>query len=321
MLPHKTKQFFFVLAKLSIVVGAFYFIYQKLTNNNKLSFNEFIEFTIENGSFSLKTIVFLLILSGFNWFLEITKWKNLASTLQKINFNQAANQTLGALTASIITPNRIGEYGAKAMYYPKELRKRIMLLNLIGNLEQMSITVFLGLIGICFFTLEYNININYKYTISFIVVSLVIIFLLLYGLRRSKYNFKGFSFEKLQIFFLNLPKKILLRTFTLSFLRYATFSFQFYFLLQCFQVEITYFNSMIIITSMYLLASILPSISIFDFIIKGSVAVYLFSFLEINQLIILSITTIMWLLNFVLPSVIGSYYVLHFKLPNPKKTS
>ena len=32
-LPYKTKQFFFVLIKLSIVVGAFYFIYQKLANN------------------------------------------------------------------------------------------------------------------------------------------------------------------------------------------------------------------------------------------------------------------------------------------------
>ena len=75
---------------------------------------------------------------------------------------------------------------------------------------------------------------------------------------------------------------------------------------------------MVIISSMYLLASIIPSIFIFDVAIKGSVAVYLFSFVYINEVIILSITTIMWILNFVLPSIIGSYYVLRFKLPkNP----
>jgi len=320
MLPHKTKQFFFVLVKLSIVVGAFYFIYHKLTTNNKLSFTEFIEFTSKNGSFSLKIITFLIILSSLNWFLEFLKWKNLASTIQKINLRQATNQTLGSLTASIITPNRIGEYGAKAIYFKQELRKRIMLVNLIGNLQQMCITFLLGVFGISFFISKYSLNINYTYIFSFLVISLLVLLLLTFGLANNKFKFKGFSLKKLKTFLLNFPKKILVKTFIFSFFRYATFSFQFYYLLQCFHVEIDYFNGMIIITSMYLLASILPSITILDFVIKGSVAVYLFSFLEVNQLIILSITTIMWLLNFVLPSLIGSYFVLHFKLPNPETT-
>jgi len=63
---------------------------------------------------------------------------------------------------------------------------------------------------------------------------------------------------------------------------------------------------------MYLLVSIIPSIFIFDVIIKGSVAVYLFSFVGANELTILVIVTIMWLLNFVMPSIFGSYHVLNF---------
>ena len=72
---------------------------------------------------------------------------------------------------------------------------------------------------------------------------------------------------------------------------------------------------MMIISSMYLLSSIIPSIFIFDVVIKGSVALYLFSFVGINELVILSTITLMWLLNFVLPSLVGSYYVLNYKLP------
>ena len=86
-------------------------------------------------------------------------------------------------------------------------------------------------------------------------------------------------------------------------------------LLQIFQVNLSYLNAMIIITAMYLLASIIPTIFIFDVIIKGSVAVYLFSGADINELIVLSIITIMWLLNFVMPSLFGSYYVLRFNFP------
>ena len=64
-LPYKTKQFFFVLIKLSIVVGAFYFIYQKLVNNDALSFSDFINFLETNTVFSTKNILTLLVLTLF----------------------------------------------------------------------------------------------------------------------------------------------------------------------------------------------------------------------------------------------------------------
>ena len=75
---------------------------------------------------------------------------------------------------------------------------------------------------------------------------------------------------------------------------------------------------MVVITSMHLLVSIIPTIFIFDVVIKGSVAVYLFEFPGINELVILSVITIMWILNFVLPSFIGSYFVIQFKMPKPQ---
>ena len=129
--PYKTKQFFFVLIKLSIVVGAFYFIYSKLAENENLQFNEFLAFLKENDTFSTKNIVFLLVLSIFNWFFEIVKWQYLVKTVKKISFRDALEQSLGGLTASLITPNRIGDYGAKAVYFAKQFRKRIVLLNLL----------------------------------------------------------------------------------------------------------------------------------------------------------------------------------------------
>jgi hypothetical protein len=97
-----------------------------------------------------------------------------------------------------------------------------------------------------------------------------------------------------------------------SVIRYLIFSFQFYFLLRLFGVDLDYFNAMIIITSMYLLASIIPTIFVFDMIVKGSVALFLFDFVGVNDLTILSVTMLMWILNFVLPSIFGAFYVLNF---------
>ena len=317
-LPYKTKQFFFVLIKLSIVVGAFYFIYQKLATNNHLSFSEFIQLLSKNNTFSVKNIIFLLILSFFNWFFEILKWKTLVSYVMPIQFKNAIQQSLGSLTASLFTPNRIGEYGAKAIYFTSNLRKRILLVNLMSNMLQMSVTLLLGIIGFYYYILKYNPDINYFRISKFIVLVVIAVILFSFGITSDKFKIKGFSIEKIKHFVFRYPKTKLLAGFLLSLLRYLIFSFQFYVLLQIFHVELNYIDAMTIITSMYLLASIVPTIFIFDVVIKGSVAVYLFSLAGINEIVILAIITLMWILNFVLPSIIGSYYVLRFKLPKTK---
>ena len=311
-LSYKTKQFFFVLIKLSIVVGAFYFIYNKLVNNNSLDLSEFATFLTENKIFSTKNIISLLFLSVLNSFLEISKWKILVSSIKKITFPEALQQSLGSLTASLFTPNRIGEYGAKAIYFKKLYRKRILLLNLIGNMMQMAVTVISGTIGLILFLQYYPIEINTHKVSKFLIIILVILVFLFFGLKQKRYKIQGILIEKIKRFIIELPFKISVLTFLISTLRYLVFSFQFYYLLHLFGVQLNYKDAMIIITSMYLFASVIPSIFIFDVVVKGSVAVYLFSFAGVNEFTILCIITTMWFLNFVLPSIFGSYYVLSF---------
>ncbi len=69
---------------------------------------------------------------------------------------------------------------------------------------------------------------------------------------------------------------------------------------------------------MYMIASIVPMLSVFDFVLKGTVAIWVFSFLGVEPIRILTITTLMWLLNIALPALIGSYFVLTFT-PNLTK--
>ena len=317
--PYKTKQFFFVLIKLSIVVGAFYFIYSKLSENENLQFNEFITFLKKNDTFSPKNIILLLILSTFNWFFEILKWQQLVKAIKHISFKKALEQSLGGLTASLITPNRIGDYGAKAVYYAKQFRTKIVLLNLLGNMAQMTITTIFGIIGFIIFVNRYQIEINYYRIARFGLILFIISLFTVFGVKQKRYKIKGFSFERI----INFVKKVARTTHILnlgfSLIRYLIFSFQFYYLLTLFGVDVKYTKAMVVITSMYFLASIIPSISIFDVVIKGSVAVFLFGYVEVNELTILSIITLMWLLNFVIPSLFGSYFVLNFKLPKTKE--
>lgn len=314
-ISHKTKQFSLVLIKIGLVVGVFYFIYTKLFLNSNLHFDEFLHYLIAFSSISVNTLLILVLLSIFNWFLEILKWQTLTASISEISVIEAATQTLGAFTASLLTPNRIGDYGAKAMYYPPHLRKKIMLLNLIGNSAQMAITTIFGSIGFMYFALHFQPELNYNNLIIWFGFIGVTTPLLIWIVRSKRLDTRRNSLYKLRDFIQNIPKKTLFKTALFSTARYLIFSFQFYYLLLLFGVEINYFAAMATISSMYLLSSIIPSIFIFDLIIKGGVAIYLFGLIGIHEAIILAIVTLMWILNFVLPSVIGSYHVLNFKLP------
>ena len=108
---------------------------------------------------SVAGIAFLLFLSFLNRYFEILKWQQLVSSLQKISFKKSMEQCLGSLTLSLLTPNRIGEYGAKALYFKSAFRKRVLFINLISNLLQMLVTVVFGIIGILLLSQSQNLHI------------------------------------------------------------------------------------------------------------------------------------------------------------------
>ena len=312
-LSYKSKQFFWLIIKLSIVIGCGYFIYTKLIDNEQLKFTVFYKKLIKNDVFSIKNIFFLSLFTFLNWFLEVLKWKSLVGFVKQISFIEATKQSLASLTTSLITPNRIGEYGAKALYFEKKYRKQILGLNLVGNFYQMLMTLLFGSFGFCYFLLNHKIDIDLYQILKILLLVFILILVLFFLIK--KLNFKGFTFEKVRNFIQNIPLALNIKVAVLSMFRFLIFSHQFYFLLLIFNVDISYVDAISGITSIYLIASTIPMLSLFDVVLKGSVAIWIFSFFSIEPLIILSTTTLMWILNFVLPAIIGSYFVLTFK-PN-----
>jgi len=300
-IPHKAKQFLVLLIKLLIVGGAFYFIYDQLANNDQLDWNKFIALFRKNQS--VLGILFILLLSVLNRYFEILKWQNLAKVIHEISVFEAAKQVLAALTAGIFTPNGVGEYAGKALYYPKSEAKNVIFLNLICNGIQMILTVVFGTIGLVF--LGY-----WKWVLAILGLSL---FFILFSIFLKKIKIKGYSIEKLIQKINEIPKPIHRKNILLGILRYLVFSHQYYFLFLAFDVDMPYWTLISTIAVVYFLASSLPTFQFLDFAVKGSVAVYFFGILHVNEWIVVFISTLMWFLNVVLPVIAGSYFVLNFK--------
>ena len=311
----KYKRIVFLLIKLVIIGCAFYFIHQKLISNELLSFQDLqqqlsILFS-KNGWY----LLLLLLFTDANWLLEIYKWQLLATVEQKTTFHEAYEQSLASLTSSIITPNRIGEYAVKALYFKKDSRKKIIALNFIGNLSQLTATIIFGIIGFIFIFLSFDIHFP-PVNIQKMFIAIAIVSILYYVVKLTGISkIVTIQLKKAIAYLEEVSFKFYIKILVISAVRYLIFSHQFYFLLRLFEIETNYFTLINLIFCSYFIASILPSLAIFDWALKGSIAVFMFNFIGLNVLTIITVTTIMWLLNVAIPALLGSIFVLNFNFP------
>jgi len=288
-LIRKNHNLFLTLAKTGISVAAVYYLWlhrgqwQNLSENSQL--------------FSWKILSVLLVFSFLNWFFEIKKWQELVKPVKNINFKEAGKQSLISFSISLLTPNRIGDYGAKALFYDKNERKKIVSLNFIAQTSQLVITILMGILGsiILFFSIKnLEIDQNWVKMSLFLVFLGVILFFLI------KIYKKRQSTEKL------ILSPHLWRT-GLSFatIRYVIFSSQFVLLLLLFKMPLNLSALYSAVFTTYFLASLIPMFAFMDWAVKGSVAVGIFSLFQVPKVIIIKTVGLMWLSNFMLAFIVG----------------
>jgi lysylphosphatidylglycerol synthase-like protein len=305
-LSYKSKQYGLIALKVLILMGTFGYIYLKIVQNESISFSEFIV-AIRNRQSSL--ILLFFGLAAANWFFEILKWQTVISPVKKLSLTEATRQSLAALTVSLPTPNRIGEYGAKAFFFAPDKRKKVLLLNFYSNITQMGITCIFGFYGLVYVTANFGLSISVANSLI-VILALMIFGITGYIFKEKELLIKDLSIGKILRYTKNLPIEIRVKTILYSLLRYIIFSSLFYLLLNFFEAKIDVSEAMPIILAMYLLASVIPTIFIFDVVIRGGIAVWLFSLAGIPEWPVLCTVLAMWLLNFVIPAVWGSFYVV-----------
>jgi hypothetical protein len=299
------------LAKLLILGLASYLIYEKVWLQGEFQLLRQLAFLGSTDGLMLLCLV--LLFGGANWTMEIMKWKLLVSTRRPLAFEEAARQSLASLTVSLVTPNRLGEYGAKVAYYPKSERMHVLFFNFLGNMSQLAMTILFGVIGLYAMRglpdLELSKLGRENYLFVLLGLLMVVSVLVFPFFRRYKKwlvasnPLKGNDWAGL---------------FGLSLLKYLAFSHQFYFMMLLFGAEPNYWVIMPTLFIVYLIASAIPGFLLFDWMVKGSVAVTLFGFAGLNELVVLSVTSLMWVMNFGIPSMIGAYHVLRFKKTSMK---
>ena len=309
------KKYLSIIIKIVIVFFSFYFIYHQLVENK--SFEELdISVLIDTVKKNKVYLVGVILMMFLNWLVEALKWRYMISKIENISIMTAYRAVLTGITVSTFTPNRIGEYGGRVFCLEKGDRIKAVFITVLCSMSQLLVTILFGSISL--FILFDEILID-KTFLSVALLILLNLFLLFSYFNISHIvNFLGKfklikSFKKYLEVLVMYNYKDLIIAFIYSNTRYFIFSLQFIILLHVFGINISFMDAIHSVMLIFFFITITPTITIAEICVRGSVAIFVLGLFSSNDIAILSSTTILWLINLIIPAIIGSFFIFSLK--------
>ncbi|MBI3720617.1 MAG: flippase-like domain-containing protein [Sphingobacteriales bacterium] len=269
------------------------------------------------------TIALMLV----NWGIEARKWQVLLKSLQSVSLLKAFNSVLSGVAFAINTPNRIGEYGGRVLYIKDGNRIKAISLAMLGSISQLIITLSTGFIGLLYLR---NLNIFSTtaavHPLSHLWLNIIIYGVLLVTLGAVLFYFrlswmvgwleklprKGKMLEYIKVLD-SFETGSLLRLLSLSLFRYLVFVSQYLLLFDLFGVDINWWQGFWMVSVLFLILAIIPTFALAELGIRGKVSIFLLQGFSSNYAGIISCTLGIWVINLVVPALIGSLLILGVK--------
>lgn len=269
-------------------------------------------------------------LSVINWLTEARKWQVLMLPLQQLSLRDAFKGTLAGVAFAVNTPNRIGEYGGRMIYLRKEHRLQSVSLTIIGSISQLIVTLMAGLVGLLAVR-SYFISVAAPYISGnwlTVFICVTILFTTLCTLFYFRLRWAVFLFQWMRLpekwlrhvkIIENIDVTILLRVLGLSAFRYVIFVCQYILLLQALQIDVPVVNAFWLISILYLILALIPTVTLLELGVRGKTGVLLLQGFSANTIGIYTGGMAIWMINLIIPALAGSIFAARLKVFNIKQ--
>ena len=275
-------------------------IYNKVAHNENLNqYSTDIKIQFEKVTFFEWGVLLLLFL--LNYLMEAIKWQNLLASWSPISIFKSYKSVLIGQAFAFFTPARSGDYVGRILLLPPGSKIKGVAQLAWSSYAQLIITISIGSIAL-FFNLPFFPWIKWFMPLG-LVAALLVYF--------HPGQFKGWlnKINKLQI-----ENKLKLNLLGLSFLKYVVFVLQYTWAIKMLNIPIANIDLWIALGVLFLLLSIIPSISLTDLVIRGQIIVVLLEPYYNNSLMLICLSTIIWAVNFLLPAIIGAFLLINFRI-------
>ncbi len=259
-------------------------------------------------------VIFLMLVQ---WMAEAKKWQLLLQGIVFLPFGKAVKSIFSGIAFSIATPNRFGEFIGRILHLPKEARLQGTTCTFIGNFAQLIATCFAGAIGLVFTQSDQllnNTSVFGTFISSIKIVAPITFLFFVFIYFQAAIFFKWLSkFKFLEKWKTNLiglseiPFFTLLKVLAWSFLRYAIFMVQYWLFFQLLDVHIGFMETCIGVSVMLLWLAVIPTVSIVELGLRWQFSIFLLSPFSSNVLGLTMAVTFVWLLNLMLPALVGAF--------------
>ena len=275
-------------------------IYNKVAHNENLNqYSADIKIQFEKVTYFEWAVLLLLFLG--NYLMEAIKWQNLLASWSPISIFKSYKSVLIGQAFAFFTPARSGDYVGRILLLPPGNKMKGVAQLAWSSYAQLIITISIGSIAL-FFNLPFFPWIKWFMPLG-LIAALFVYF--------HPGQFKGWlnKINKLQI-----ENKLKLNLLGLSFLKYMIFILQYTWAVKMLNIPITPIDLWIALGVLFLLLSIIPSISLTDLVIRGQIIVVLLEPYYNNSLMLICLSTIIWAVNFLLPAIIGAFLLINFRI-------
>lgn len=264
-------------------------------------------------------LMLVVLLAPMNIALESFKWKKLTEPFIDLGFSQIFKAVLSGISIAIFTPNRVGEYGGRILFVPAEYNWKAVIATLVGSLAQLLVLLSAGLVGLMFFTTQF---IPSEMPVLPLVVSMgtvvigVMFFcffnidLLIPVAKRIPFIHTFHRFLKHLLVLRNYSRKELGAALGFAFLRYLTYSLQYYFLLKFYGLPVPFLLGLAGIATIFFVQASIPLPPVMGLLARGEIAIFIWGFFSEDQVAILAATFTLFVINVVVPALLGLVFIV-----------
>jgi Lysylphosphatidylglycerol synthase TM region len=266
-----------------------------------------------------------------NWGIEARKWQLLVLHLQPFSFGKAFKSVLAGCSVTMLTPNRVGEFGGRVLFLKEENRIKAISLTIAGSISQLLVTMIMGCAGLIFLRFFSQGTSNALSVlpdfwggvlIYFSITATLLLFLFyirLGWLVRLIEKIPAFTRVVQHISVLDeFEAKQLLKILALSLLRYVVFVAQYVLLMQVLQIGIAGWLSFWLISVFYLVLAVIPTVGFLELPVRAKTSLELMKLYSGNTLGIETAALAIWVINLVIPALLGSLLILGIKIVKEK---
>jgi hypothetical protein len=221
----------------------------------------------------------------------------------------------------------MGEYVGRVMYMEEGNRLRTISMTMVSSISQLLITLLMGLIGLIVLLpvlkkSDMMAGIDSSLWVQVIIygVATVLLILTLFYFRLGLITrlFEKFSGSGRYIYLVkaleDVHATLLLRLLSLSLLRFVVFCIQYYLLFRLFDAGVGWWQSFWSVSIAFLVLAVIPSFAIAELGIRGRINLKILGLFSANHLGITMATVSVWLINLIIPAIIGSVLILSIKV-------